>query len=398
MTGVDQLSLRSDFLGRERLADALRALVSIDSVNPSYGGPAGGEARCVDWIAAHLAVAGLKPRIIEAMPGRPNLVVHLEGENPKKCLMFQTHVDTVTAVGMTIDPFGGVLQGSCLPGRGSTDAKGQVIAMVHALMAWALSDIKPPVSICFAACVDEEFGFGGAKALLGDGIRADGIVIGEPTDLRIVVTHKGVVRTPIYFEGVSAHAALPDLGVSAIEAAAAFIEELRTTYLPSLKERSSPLLSPPTLNVGRIEGGLQPNLVAPFCEVMLERRLLPKETMEQYEKELITIVEKASIRFPPLKARVKPHALSVSAFSTAADSWLVELAGIVLGDMGRCPEPVGVDYATDACVLGESGLPVIIVGPGNIRQAHTADEYIELDDLVAGARFYAELMGRSLPE
>jgi succinyl-diaminopimelate desuccinylase len=397
MTELDKVYMQTDCLERNQLADALSALVSVNTVNPSCGGPADGEAAGIHWIADHLAGAGLKPQIHEAMPGRPNLITCLEGGNPDKCLLFQTHVDTVSATGMKIDPFGGKVIGNRLLGRGATDAKGQVIAMAHALMAWSSSGVKPPVSICLAVCVDEEFSFGGARALLRDGIRAEGIIIGEPTDLHLVVTHKGVVRTAIHFEGISAHAALPDLGVNAIEAAGSFIEEMRTWYFPQLRKRATSLLSPPTVNIGLIEGGVQPNLVAPSCEILLERRLLPHETPEQYEQELNSVLDRTSARFPSLNARVEPHMLSVPAFSSPVDSWLVELAGGVLADMGRDRQPMGVDYATDASVLSASGLPIIIIGPGNIQQAHTADEYIDLDDLAAGSQFYAELMGRGMP-
>ncbi len=386
----------SSLLTRDAVADTLAALVRIDSVNPSYGGPAGGERRVVEWAAEFLNGFGLAPRSTEAMPGRPNLRVRLEGERPGRPVLFETHVDTVSTRDMTIDPHGAQARDGRLWGRGATDAKGQAAALLHAMAAWAQSDECPPQPIELALVVDEEFSFGGAKGLLADGIDPLGIIIAEPTELRLVTSHKGTMRWWIEIAGQAAHGAKPRLGVNAISAAAALIQEIDEVYIPQLGRRRAPLLEPPTINVAQVHGGVQANLVPPSCRIELDRRFLPGETREQIFAEFEGLFEGARRRFPQFRAVQEEPVLVACAVQTDMDWPLVKAAQAVAVEHDISPEPVGVDYATDACALVERGAPIVIVGPGSIDQAHTRDEFIELSSLEAGARFFADLMGQRL--
>lgn len=384
----------SPYLTRDAVTATLRALVAINSVNPSYGGPAGGEREVAEWCARFLAGAGLRPRLVESLQGRPNLRVRLEGEQGGLPLLFETHIDTVSAERMSIDPFLAEERQGRLLGRGATDAKGQAAAMLHALAAWATSGRRPPRPIELVLAVDEEYGFGGARALLEEGIEAAGIVIGEPTDLRIVTTHKGTIRWWIRVLGKAAHGAKPHLGINAITGAALLVEEIERSYAPMLRERRAPLLDPPTVNVGKIEGGLQANLVPPECRVFLDRRIIPGETEASTRRELEDLIRRVGERWEPFRAVLEPPTLVAHPMYTDPHSALARTAGQVAADHGSQAEPIGVDYATDAAVLSALDLPIVIVGPGSIDQAHTGDEFVELDALAAGARYYADLMGR----
>jgi acetylornithine deacetylase/succinyl-diaminopimelate desuccinylase-like protein len=241
--------------------------------------------------------------------------------------------------------------------------------------------------------VDEEYGFGGAQALVKTAPHVAGLVIGEPTGLRVVTAHKGVYRFWAQFDGEAAHAALPGRGINAIAMASAFIDRITREYIPDLNMRRRGLLGPPTINVAHIEGGIQPNLVPPVCRVQFERRMLPGETPATVQAELEALALKAARRFPQMKAAIEPPTLHAAAFESAQDSPLARAACEVVATLDRDPRPIGVDYATDACVLGALNVPTIICGPGDIGQAHTRDEFIEVDELLAGARFHARLMG-----
>ncbi len=383
----------SPLLGVGPLAQTLASLVQIESVNPSYGGPAGGERRVLERAARFLEEAGLRPRLVDALEGRPNLRVRLEGEQPGPPILFETHIDTVSVTGMTIDPFAGRVEQNRLWGRGSVDAKGQAAALLHALAAWAAADRRPPRAIELALVVDEEFGFGGARALARDGIEAAAIVIAEPTELRVVCAHKGSVRIAIDFAGRAAHAAKPHLGINAISAAAAFIRELDETYKPLLASRRDALLGAPTINSSLIEGGVQINLVPPACRLQLDRRTIPGEGWPAVRAEIEELFARAAQRFEGFSATIEEPLLDAPPLRTEPDHPLVEAAGQIAAGLGRPAEPIGVDYATDGCALAATGCPIIITGPGSIDQAHTADEFIELDELVAGARYFARLMG-----
>jgi acetylornithine deacetylase len=383
----------SALLGRPALAATLQSLVRIDSVNPAYGGPEGGERRVLEWAARWLSERGVAARPAGADAMRPRLRARLAGEREGTPLLFETHVDTVSIQGMRIDPLAGRIEGDRLWGRGATDAKGQVAALLHALAAWAASGRRPPLSVELALVGDEEHGFGGSRGLLAEGIAARGIVIGEPTGLRVVTTHKGCARFEVKLIGKLAHAAHPELGVNAISAAAALIDEINARLLPALARRCAPLLGPPTLNVAMIEGGLQPNLVPDACRVLLERRLLPGETAADARAEVAALFDGAARRFAGFRAELGSTLLEALAFQSDPHGALARAAGAAVARAGSSPEPTGVAYCTDASVLREAGTPLIVVGPGSIEQAHTDDEFIELAELERGARFFAELMG-----
>jgi acetylornithine deacetylase len=387
----------SPLLKRAALVSTLQALVRIDSVNPAHGGPKGGERRVLEWAARWLEGHGIQASLSDADPDRPVLRARVEGRAAGPPLLFETHVDTVSTQGMTIDPLGATVRDGRLWGRGATDAKGQAAAMLHALAYRAAlaaeTDSPPPLTIELALVSDEEFGFGGARALLAGGVEARGIVVGEPTGLRVVAAHKGAARFEIEAIGKLAHAARPELGVNAISAAAALIDEINTRLLPELGRKSAPLLGPPTLNVAKIYGGSQPNLVPDACRVLVERRMLPGETADDARAEIEALFEHAAARVAGFRARLDVTSLDAAAFMTDPDGPLPRAAGAAAAGVGAAAEPIGVDYCTDASILQGVGVPMIVAGPGSIDQAHTEDEFIALDELERGARFHAQLMG-----
>jgi acetylornithine deacetylase len=153
------------------------------------------------------------------------------------------------------------------------------------------------------------------------------------------------------------------------------------------------LLGPATLNIARIEGGRQPNLVPDACRILFERRLLPGETAADARREVEALFPGAAARFPGFEARIEDTLLEAAAFQTDPQSPLARAAGRAAASVGAAPEPIGVAYCTDASILRQAGVPLVVAGPGSIAQAHTVDEWIELDELERGARFYAHLMG-----
>ncbi|MCE5227984.1 M20 family metallopeptidase [bacterium] len=390
---MTQAPIDSPFLTREKLISTLSELVRINSVNPGFDGPAGGEAKVAEWAARFMREAGLDAHIADSPEGRPNVRVRIEGRSSGPALMLQTHIDTVSVSGMKIEPFEPRIEGGRLWGRGSTDAKGQVASLMHAVIAWHQSGQKPPRPIELALCADEESGFLGAKALARTKLDVAAIVIAEPTSLRVVTTHKGLIRWNIDFEGKAAHAARPHLGVNAITAAAVLVDEIDRNYVPMIRDRRAPLLEPPTINVAMIQGGVQYNLVPPACRVFLERRMIPGETPEAVLREFEDLFAACEKKWPGFKARQQEPNMVAPAMQTDANHPLARMAGKVAAQFGVPPNPIGVDYGTDACVLGALGLPIVIVGPGSIDQAHTSDEFIEIEQLVAGASYFARLIG-----
>lgn len=382
-------------MDREALARTLQSLVQINSVNPDYGGPEGGEARVIAWASEFIVGLGLEPKIWDALPGRPNLSVTLPGEDASRTFLFETHVDTVSIQNMSIDPLGGEIRAGKLWARGSTDAKGQVTAMLHAL-AETTSGCKPPVTIEFVLAVDEESGFGGVNALVNRfktrGVNPCCAVVGEPTELAVVIAHKGTKRWWIEIEGRAAHSAKPHLGVNSILRAAALVQRIEGDYARGLARRSHPLLGTPTVNVSKIEGGTQVNLVPALTRLLIDRRMLPGETGASVEAEFEAVFRDLEKSDPQFRARQCKPLLVDPTLETSPDDPLVKTACGISARFGRGAQPIGVPYGTDGSKLSEIGIPTIVVGPGSIDQAHTADEWIDLDELAAGAAYYHELM------
>lgn len=388
-------------LTADRVAATLADLVRIESVNPDYGGPAGGEARVIDHVAGLLRGIGLAPAIHEAMPGRPDLLARLPGRDRSRTILYFTHVDTVSVAGMSIPPFEPAIRDGRLWGRGSTDAKGQAAALLHALAAVVASGkaggAAPACDILFGLTCDEESGFGGVKALAAMGLDLAGAVVGEPTDLEVVVAHKGTQRRWVAFEGRAVHSSKPHLGVNAIHHAADFVKLVQEELAVEIARRSHPLLGSPTVSVSKIEGGTQVNLVPGHCRVLIDRRTLPGETRASVEAEFESLLERTRARHPESPARHEPPYMVDPPLETAPDAPLALAALEVARRHGASGVAQGAPYGTDGSKLSAMGIPTIVVGPGSIDQAHTKDEFVALAHLEAGARFYYDLMRAERP-
>lgn len=382
----------SNWLSVGSLTRTLGDLVRINSVNPAHGGPEGGEARVIDYLEGVLRELGIPTERWDAKPGRPNLSAVLPGRDPSRTILYNSHVDTVSVEGMTIDPFDGGVREGRLHGRGSTDAKGQVTALLHAFAAAARSPEAPPTSLRLVFTVDEEAGFGGIQSLVDRGIEAEAAVVGEPTELKIVVAHKGTQRWHVELEGRAAHSAKPHLGVNAIHHAAILIRKISEDYARDIARNVHPLLGPPTVNVSVISGGTQVNLVPARARILLDRRTVPGETRAAVEAEFEAIFAAIRAERPEFSARQEPPLMVHPPLETDPAHPIVKAASAITSAMGNPGEPEGVPYGTDGSNISEAGVPTIIVGPGTIDQAHTADEFIRIADLEAGARFYHRLM------
>lgn len=385
---------------RRAVSETLAALVRIESVGPAFGGPVGGEARVMAWAREFLQKLGIESELRDALPGRPNLYAKIAGKDPSRSLLFETHVDTVSTKGMTIDPLGAEIREGRMWGRGSTDAKAQVASMLHAIRSMVEGGITPAVNIELVLAVDEESGFGGVRALAREIENRDeekegkiiGAVIGEPTQLSVVTSHKGSQRLQIEVKGRAAHSALPQLGVNAIHHAAILVQAIEGEYAPQLARRSHPLVGSPTINVSTIEGGTQINLVPDSARIQVDRRTIPGETVQSVRAELEKVIGEVASRVPDFDAILNDPFLVDPCLETDPGDPLARRAVALSAEFGRGAEPIGVSYCTDGSKLSAIGVPTIVVGPGSIEQAHTADEWMDLEELALGAAYYRELM------
>lgn len=377
-------------IDRTEIVDLLSALVRIPSVNPRMGGGSG-EEPLARFVAGRLRAMGVSPAVTEVEPGRPNVVATARGKPGAGHLLFEAHLDTVSpSLGQT-DPFVPRLEGDRLYGRGACDTKGSMAAMMVAF-ASALGCTERDLTVSVAFLMGEEIGHEGARHLATTGFRADGAVIGEPTDLDVIVAHKGVVRWRMTTVGRSAHSATPQDGVNAIGMMARLVRGLETQLVPRLDARRHPLLGSPTLSVGRIAGGREVNVVPDQCTIDVDRRLLPGESWASVRAEIETVVSAVASETPDFSATIEPPYQENGAMETAEDSPIARRAIAAVRRVDGQHHIRGVSYSTDGTWLSAVGIPCVVLGPGRIEQAHTGAEYVDISQVVTAAATYREMM------
>ena len=354
----------------------LSELIALPSVNPAFlpaADPLAGEQRVADFLATIAAGAGLSIEFQNVLPGRSNLIARLTPPGKiRRRLLLAPHLDTVPAV--SAGQFTPRKKDGRLAGRGACDTKGSVATMLTALCELANSKTRPQTTeIIFAGLVDEENAQAGSRALAASGLKADLAIVGEPTQLQVVTAHKGSLWLKLETRGKAAHGARPDLGRNAVHAMARIVDTLERDYAAQLRRRRHPLLGHATVNVGMIHGGTQPNIVPDLCSITIDRRTLPGETEAGVRREIAALLARKKIPAQFSRAKLLP-ALPLE---TQASLPLVR-------QFMRCAaqtRPAGVDYFCDASVLANGGIPSVVFGPGDIAQAHTADEWISLAGL-----------------
>ncbi|MDQ3331524.1 MAG: M20 family metallopeptidase [Planctomycetota bacterium] len=384
----------SEILMASDVIDTLAALVRINSVNSAYeDGP--GEREIATWIFDFFERRGIEVREQEVFAGRPNVIARVPGRDPTRRIILEAHMDTVSAKGMTVPPFEPRIENGKLHGRGSCDTKAGLAAMMHALAALHAERRRPPCDVWLAAVVDEEHSFRGVVELC-EGLTADAAIVAEPTQMRVVVASKGVLRWRIIVRGRAAHSSKPHLGVNAITHMARVVLAIDEEHR-RLASTSHPLLGPATCNVGLIHGGRQVNFVPDECAIVIDRRLLPGESADAVLAGYQSLLTALAASHRDLDAVMEPPMLIDDALETPSDSAPARLASELLSEMGLDGTPAGVPFGSDASKLSRQGVPSLIIGPGSIDQAHAAVEYVEIDQVEKAFSFYREFILRFDP-
>jgi acetylornithine deacetylase/succinyl-diaminopimelate desuccinylase-like protein len=364
----------------------LRDLIALPSVNPAFLPPShahAGEQHVAQFLAATAASAGLDIEFQPVLPARSNLLARLSPNGKvRQRILLAPHLDTVNGADYQFTPR---LSRGRLFGRGACDAKGPVAAMLAALCDIAKSPRRPAhTEIVFAGLVDEENGQAGARALVASGMNADLAIVGEPTCLQVVTAHKGSLWLEVETHGKAAHGARPELGRNAVHAMARIVDLLETGYAAWLRRRRHPLLGSPTINVGVISGGSQPNIVPDRCRIQLDRRTLPGETAAGVLREIRQLLRRNRLQGALCKSNLPP----CLPLETRPELPLVQQLFRTVGQR----KPAGVHYFCDASVLARGAIPSVIFGPGDIAHAHTANEWIALRSLECARQLLARFL------
>lgn len=370
----------------------LRDLVAIPSVNPmgreDLPAEITGEQAIAEHVAAALSRLGMDATLV-GRGGRTSVVAEAHVGGDADTLLVASHLDTVPVDGMEIDPFDPVIEGDRLLGRGSCDTKAGMAALLEALER-VLARGRLGRNVIVVGEADEELGSIGVSdvlAHLGDR-RPDWVLATEPTDLRLINAHKGVVHARVRARGHACHSSDPTAGRNAIVTLARAIlaiEEDARLFL----ERPHAQLGPATLSIGVVRGGHAPNIVPDEARIWVDRRTLPGETPEQVRREVEASLERSGLA---AEVFVEDCSEEKPPLETAADSIASVATAEALESVGLSGEPDPVAFGTDAGVFAKVGIPGVVLGPGSIRVAHTAREFVPLGELEIMVRIFERLL------
>jgi acetylornithine deacetylase len=359
----------------------LRDLVALPSVNPmgrSLQSPDLYEHRVTAYLEDVCKGLGVPYVRQPVAPLRDNLVARYDSPGARCTVVFEVHQDTVPTDNMTIDPFGATIRDGRLYGRGSCDIKGGMAAMLAAFARLVRERPAGACNVILACAVDEEHTSLGVQRLARD-LRADMAVVAEPTQLQIVHAHKGIVRWHLTTVGRSCHSSSPEKGVNAIYRMARLLTALEQYAENLRRSRPDPVLGPPTLSVGRIEGGTSVNTVPDRCSIEIDRRLLPGEDpLAARDAVTAFLLGPAAIEFD---FEVSEPWAAKGALDPRGSDELVRRLGKAIDSVRGSHAVIVVPYGTDAPELAEAGIPAVVFGPGDIARAHTCDEWVPLDEV-----------------
>jgi acetylornithine deacetylase len=359
-----------------------RALIQIDSRNPTLAPDSPGEGDCARTLASVLDDWGFSVQLMESVPGRPNVVARI-GPSDAPALMLNGHLDVVGVEGMIHNPFSAQLRGDRIYGRGSADMKGGVAAMCAAAAKGAQADSSRQILV--TAVVDEEYESLGMRALLADGIRADAAIITEPTRLAICPAHRGFVWMDIVVTGRAAHGSRYDIGVDAITHAGLLLAQLEKLERTRESGPRHQLLGRGSLHASKIQGGVGMSTYPELCNLAIERRTLPGETSEKALGEIRDAFVRVRSEHPQFAARVTLNTAQLPS-DVPLDSPIVKRLRGALEREGVPVKIEGLSAWTDAAPLNEAGIPTICFGPGDIALAHAAEEFVPIEEIEVATR------------
>lgn len=325
-------------------------------------------------LAEWLEALGFAVHLQPVTPAKANLIATLGPLVPGEGLVLSGHTDTVPYdEGWTFDPLRLCEREGRLYGLGTADMKSFFALVLAAIQPLERARLRRPL-IVLATC-DEESTMDGARLVAEAGLPAGRFaVIGEPTGLKPIRMHKGVLMEKVTVLGRSSHASNPALGANALEGMVEVLKALLAWRDEWTKLRHPGFEVPfPTLNLGAIAGGDSPNRICGHCQALLDFRLLPGMAPEAVREELKRRVEQALAALPKLRAQVEPLFSGLPAFETPADAALVRLCEALTGQAAGA-----VAFGTEAPYLASLGLETVILGPGSIDQAHRPDEFLPL--------------------
>ena len=380
--------------------ELVSTMVSYETVNSAISKRERPEEKLVGFLQDLAGRWGFETKRL-AVPDQSDelLITYCRSEH-LPWVLFDSHIDTVSVEGMTIEPFAALEKDGRIWGRGACDTKGSGAAMFRALWEYSREDQAGDGSseannIALLFSVDEEWGMTGIRTFAKThypeaGFKVKGAVVGEPTGLRVVIAHNGLVRYTVQTQGIAVHSSNPGLGKSAISDMARLITFLEDEYIPACN-RSHPLTGKAQSSINTIRGGTAANIIPDSCEIQIDRRTVPGECTQSAADEFKKAVSEFEKRFP--KSEISWQlAIDVPPLDDAQSGGFSKTVAAVLKKLRLDAQEIGVTYGTHAADLQLAGIPAVVLGPGDIDQAHTKDEWIDSSELGKAVEVYRHLM------
>jgi succinyl-diaminopimelate desuccinylase len=393
MVGEGVAKAAADATDPNEILGFARALIAAPSENPG-----GNEDDAVQVAAGILKDMGARLEVLRSEAGRPSIVARI-GSDERPRLAWNGHLDTVPAGDpstWSTGPFEAATEGGRLVGRGACDMKGPIAAALGAAAALQRARIPLAGSLDLHLAADEEMaGIHGTKVMRDRGLLDhDAAIVGEPSEMEVALAERGGAFVTAVARGKAAHGSQPHRGVNAIVSMSRFLLRLPEV----LPDREHPLVGRPTVNVALIAGGSAPNVVPDRCEVEIDRRLVPGETdPDEVLAPFRRLVEDVRGEHPEIDIETSIKEWTEAA-EAPADSAIAALArDAVAAETGTPPPFVGFTGITDArFYINDAKIPTVILGPGSLSVAHTANEWIGVDEMVTAARAYARIFASFL--
>ena len=384
---------REEVLALEHIIPDEIVEMTCDLIRGKGENPGGVEADTVYRLVTLCQGIGAEVRLHEVSPGRSNLHAVI-GDPEGPAILFLGHSDVVPAgEGWSGDPFEPRIEDGAIIGRGSTDMKGGLAAVVATMRA--VSEVRPDLRLELLCTVDEEDLATGVKEYIATTEPRDYLacIVAEPTDLDVVIACRGATNLSLRVTGESAHAGRPEDGASAIYAAGEVIQAVRDAHESAAHEPGD-LLTGPSWSIGTLTAGSATSMVPRFGEFAIDRRTMPGEKPDQILAELLTDVrERIASSTIAGKDRITVEGsvdMVMPGFRTAANTDLAQTACNAVESLGYNGAPTGWTAACEGGFIAEHhSVPTVILGPGDVNsQAHQPDEQVLIDDLVAAAHAY----------
>lgn len=369
--------------------DLLMDLISIESHKESETD----ELEICRYIESYFRAEEIESELDFVTDSRPNIYARIGKGAEGKNFMLNGHTDTVPTYNMK-NAFEPRLEDGIIHGRGAVDMKGAIAAMMIALAAVKRADISLQGQFIFTGVIDEEQRCIGAKKI-SDQLYplADYAIVGEPTNMEVMIGHKGMEWIEITVYGRSSHGSTPEKGINAIRQAAKLIRKIEEELIEDLPNRADPLLGEPTLNIGVIQGGVDPNVIPDICKINFDRRWVPGESTESMKQEFEKIIQDLQAEDATFKADVRRMSEVTGIhvpLSTPRDHEFVHLLENGMEELFNENAEVGVFKGwSDAAQLSTAGITSVVCGPGDIQYAHANDEQVPVSEVMKAARYYA---------